>query len=237
MTVPCNDHRMIVRPARTRTCTQTRTRTRRTRACALALTVAAVALPLAACSGAAGSPGSADAAASFLVSAAPLPTSGQYGVVPSPTSATAAPVCPASGIRFETEEPDAAMGLRAVTITLVDCGSRPYKLDGYPGIRVLDQDGSPLTVAVSHGSRAISPVDSFDRAPEPLTLRPGERAEFGMIWRNTVTDPTVVAANGTAVEITPAPGRPAQRFTPGYPIDLGNTGKLGVSAWRKVQGG
>ncbi|MFC1400806.1 MULTISPECIES: DUF4232 domain-containing protein [Streptacidiphilus] len=193
---------------------------------------------LSACAGAAGTPGSADAAGGFSApDTSPLPTSGQYGVVSASPSVTATPVCPASGIRFETGEPDAAMGLRAVTIRLVDCGTRPYKLDGYPGIRVLDQDGSPLTVAVSHGSEAISRVDSFDRPAEPLTLQPGERAEFGLIWRNTVTDATVVAADGASVEITPAPGRPAQTFTPGYTIDLGNTGKIGVSAWHRAQGG
>jgi hypothetical protein len=32
--------------------------------------------------------------------------------------------------------------------------------------------------------------------------------------------------------MAPAPGRPAQVLTPHDPLDLGSTGRLGVSPWR-----
>ena len=90
-------------------------------------------------------------------------------------------------------------------------------------------------MAITHGSSAItSAVPSFDRAPAPLTLRPGQQAVAGLLWRNLVTDPGVVASNGAYLDITPAPGRPRQTIRTVDPIDLGNTGKLALSPWERV---
>jgi hypothetical protein len=38
--------------------------------------------------------------------------------------------CPAGGVRFQVGEGDGAMGLRVLGITLVNCGSRSYRLNG-----------------------------------------------------------------------------------------------------------
>ncbi|MEV1142929.1 DUF4232 domain-containing protein [Micromonospora sp. NPDC049799] len=67
-----------------------------------------------------------------------------------------------------------------------------------------------------------------------MTLRPGERAGAAVLWRNLVTDPTVVATNGERLEVAPTAGRPPQDVDPDGPIDLGNTGRIGVSAWKKL---
>ena len=124
------------------------------------------------------------------------------------------------------------MGLRATDLVLTNCGSRPYVLDGYPTLRVLDADHGPLTVVVSHGSSAITPIAGFDQAPRRVTVQPGHRAVAGLLWRNTVTDVQVPAANGAYLDVTPGPGRPDQTFRTAYPVDLGNTGKLAISAWK-----
>ncbi|MGY0062142.1 DUF4232 domain-containing protein [Streptomyces sp. LZ34] len=162
-------------------------------------------------------------------SVAPIdPSKRPYGDLSSPTPA-APPTCPESGVYVRAEEPSAAMGLRAMTLELVNCGKRTYTLRGYPTIRVLDEDGKALDIRVSHGSAGIATLDNFDAAPRQVTLRPKETAVAGLVWRNTVTDATTPAVNGSQVEITPAAGRPAQTVT--ALLDLGNTGKLGVSPW------
>ncbi|MFG1775044.1 DUF4232 domain-containing protein [Micromonospora sp. NPDC049051] len=74
----------------------------------------------------------------------------------------------------------------------------------------------------------------FDAPPRPLTLRPDERAAATVLWRNLVTDSTVVATNGERLEIAPAKGQAAQVVGLDGPIDLGNTGRIGVSAWKKA---
>ncbi|MFB7666644.1 DUF4232 domain-containing protein [Kitasatospora sp. NPDC056138] len=164
-----------------------------------------------------------------------------YGAAPSVSTATAATTattatatataepCPASGVVLRAGEPDAAMGLRAMTVELTNCGTRPYALNGYPTVRVLDDRREPFDIAVSHGASAIAVIDRFDAGPTPLTLKPGERAVFGLTWRNTVTDVNSAPVNGSYLEITPRPGDRAQSIA--ILIDLGTTGKLGISAW------
>ncbi|MGW3569458.1 DUF4232 domain-containing protein [Streptomyces sp. NPDC000941] len=147
-----------------------------------------------------------------------------------PTAAPSAPpTCPGSGVYVQAEEPSAAMGLRAMSLTLTNCGKDTYTLKGYPTVRVLDEDGKPLDVRVKHGSAGIATLDNFDAAPKQVTLRPKETAVAGLVWRNTVTDPTTPAVNGKALDVAPTEGSPRQTVT--ELIDLGNTGTLGVSPW------
>jgi hypothetical protein len=160
---------------------------------------------------------------------------------PAPTPASPAPAatgtaptasCPEEGVRIRTLGTDAAMGLRALGLEMVNCGTRPYPLDGHPVLRLLDGNGNPIPVQVINGAKGITP--GFDDPPRPLTLQPGERAGAAVLWRNLVTDPTVVATEGERLEVAPAVGRPAQPVDPQGPIDLGNTGRVGVSAWKKT---
>ncbi|MDG4761692.1 DUF4232 domain-containing protein [Micromonospora sp. WMMD710] len=74
----------------------------------------------------------------------------------------------------------------------------------------------------------------FDQPPQPFTLRKGERAVATVLWRNLVTDPTVVATDGAYLTVAPAAGQPAEDVDPDGPLDVGNTGRIGVSAWRKA---
>jgi hypothetical protein len=146
-----------------------------------------------------------------------------------PTDAAAA--CPDSGFAITTGAVDAALGLRAMSIALVNCGSRPYTVNGYPAVRVLDANRNPLDVEVGNGSSPISAPDSYDTPPRPVTLQPGRTATARLLWRTTVTESTVPATSGAYLEIAPAKGQPAQTVTPQGGIDLGTTGRLGVNAW------
>jgi hypothetical protein len=142
------------------------------------------------------------------------------------------PPCPASGLRVTGREPDAAMGLRAMAVTVTNCGTRPRTVNGYPETYVLDGDMNRLKVTVHQGSSITTGI--ADPAPAAITLRPGQRAETVLVWRNTVTDSTVVATTGRYLRMTPAEGAVPQLVP--MLVDLGNTGKLDVTAWRRPAG-
>lgn len=162
------------------------------------------------------------------------------------TKMTMPPVkCSPEGIRFAVVGGDAAMGLRDLALELVNCGTAPVTVTGYPDVRLFGEDHQPLTVTVEHGSGSIATVPDFDNPPGEVTLRPGERARSGLLWRNLVTD-SDLSKSVTAyyLEATAGRGTPwldvpmvmpdavlgAREVT----VDLGNTGKLGVRAWTRA---
>ncbi|MGW0390842.1 DUF4232 domain-containing protein [Streptomyces sp. NPDC003042] len=152
-----------------------------------------------------------------------------------PSSGPASPdPCPESGVRLVEGRGDAAMGLRVAEIQLVNCGTRPYVLEGYPEIRVLDRERRPVEVAVGRGSNGVSTVAGFDAAPQKVTLQPGRAASVGLLWRNLVTEVDTPAVEGWVLELAPRPGAPRQTLELKSSIDLGNTGKLGLSPWKAV---
>lgn len=144
--------------------------------------------------------------------------------------------CPAEGVRLLVAGVEAAMGLRVLTVQLTNCGSEPYTVHGYPSVRLFDEEREPVEVVVRQGAGGIATVPAFDVPPRPVTLRPGEHARTGLLWRNLVTDSTVAATTAVRLELASASGRPWQPVPLGAPavtIDLGNTGELGVRAWTK----
>lgn len=133
------------------------------------------------------------------------------------------------GVRFAVVAGDSAMGLRVVDFEVVNCGTAPYRVSGYPGIRLFDAGRRPVAVSVEHGGGSIATIP--DNPPADFTLRPGERARSGVVWRNLVTD-SATAVTAAYLEVTTGEGAP-WRDVPlaGDTIDLGNTGKIGVRAW------
>ncbi|MDX3096284.1 DUF4232 domain-containing protein [Streptomyces sp. ME01-24h] len=149
--------------------------------------------------------------------------------VPAAEAPAAAGVCPPSGLRLTADDGDAAMGLRVVGLRLQNCSSRVRRVEGYPLVQLLDEEREPVTaVEVFQGSGGVALVSGFDDPPRPVTLEPGQSATAGLMWRNTVTDGTPVNAPYARVRATR--GAPAVTVTP--ELDLGTTGKLGVSAWK-----
>ncbi|MEV0114936.1 DUF4232 domain-containing protein [Streptomyces sp. NPDC050844] len=161
-----------------------------------------------------------------LVSRTPIPVE-EESVPAAPTSS-----CPASGVRIEPGMVDAAMGLRAMSVSLTNCGKRLQRLNGYPGLRVLDEHREPLDVQILEGPEPVTQMD--DPGPHPVTLKQGESAYTALVWRNTVTDTTTTAVSGTYLEVTPAKGARKATVTPQGRIDLGNTGRIGTTAWQKT---
>lgn len=117
---------------------------------------------------------------------------------------------------------DAAMGLRAVTMTLTNCGTDPHTVHGFPQLRLLDDRRQPLDVAVRHGAPGGVP----NPAPNPITLRHGDTAQSVLSWRNTVTSGRPITAEHVAV--TPPGGR-TQVIQ--LRMHTGTTGHVKVTAW------
>ncbi|MEU7729171.1 DUF4232 domain-containing protein [Streptomyces sp. NPDC040724] len=140
--------------------------------------------------------------------------------------------CPEGGVRLAEGEGNAAMGLRVADFQLVNCGSAAYVLEGYPEIRLLDGEGRPLQVDIGHGTNGVTASAAGEDGPlQRVTLQPGQAATTGLLWRNLVTDSTVPAVEGRVLELVPKPGAPRLTLRLNTPVDLGDTGKLGLSSW------
>lgn len=126
-----------------------------------------------------------------------------------------------------------AMGLRAMGVTLTNCGKDTYRLKGYPKLRVLDEHREPLDVQVLEGTEPIMLRDDDPGPNHSVSLKRGEEAYTVVVWRNTVTDTTTTAVSGTYLKVTPAPGASPGTVTPEGRIDLGNTGRIGTTAWQR----
>ncbi|WP_275412536.1 DUF4232 domain-containing protein [Actinoplanes palleronii] len=158
-------------------------------------------------------------------------------VVPSATPSPSPPgllsaACPPEGVRVQPDGGDAAAGLRVLSITLVNCGTKSYRLSGYPAVQVLDDDGAVLDLRVLNGVTEILGSMPWDGPPKPVTLRPGQRASTAVAWRNTYDDTRKPPANGKYLRIEPLAGRPAQTIEPDAALDFGSTGRLAVSSWQ-----
>lgn len=140
--------------------------------------------------------------------------------------------CPAPGVAIAATTSDAAMGLRVQMIEMVNCGDQPFTVNGYPSLRVLDEDRKPLPVEFLKGSSQISTVERFERQPREVTLQPGERATSGIVWKNRHTDLNAPML-GKFLEYSPGEGRPWQPEPKPDHVDLGSTNKIGVAPWEK----
>ncbi|MFB6826236.1 DUF4232 domain-containing protein [Streptomyces virginiae] len=156
---------------------------------------------------------------------------------PSPAATAPEPApepCPEGGVRLVEGSGDAVMGLRLEGYRLVNCGTDAYVLEGYPQVRLLDKQDQLLEVTVGHGSAPItSEVPAVDAPPERVTLAPGQTASMALLWRDRITDVSVPPVEGWVLEVTPKPGAPRLGLRLTRPVDLGNTGRLGVGPWRR----
>ncbi|WP_189277178.1 DUF4232 domain-containing protein [Streptomyces atratus] len=151
----------------------------------------------------------------------PPPPSAQ-GPAPTPTTGAG---CPSSGVVVDMGEVEAALGHRAVGLTLANCGSKPYRVDGYPSVRALDDAGDPLPVPVNPGSSYMG----SDPGPKEVMLKPGETMRSLLAWVSTPTGGDLI--EGDALEIAPAPGLEARTF-PLEGSDVRLLDELNMTAWR-----
>ncbi|MCR6490476.1 DUF4232 domain-containing protein [Amycolatopsis sp. OK19-0408] len=130
---------------------------------------------------------------------------------------------PATGLSLSVGQVEAGLGHRASVLTLTNLDSVPRKVTGYPDVKVLAGDGSPLDVKVLHETSYFAP----DPGPQDLTLQPGQKALSVLAWSATVTsgDPHT----GAAISVVSIPGEAAQEQP--LETDLGTTDTVKLSAW------
>jgi hypothetical protein len=149
-----------------------------------------------------------------------------------PVSTSATPPLPeprcVNGLHVSVGEADAASGLRAVGIELTNCGTKPYQIEGYPDLAVLDEDREPLDVRVLHDVGEVTALPPWEVQPERETIAPGESVTALLVWRNLTTDAETVAV-GEFVRVAAAAGDP--RHVLPLHVDAGNTGKVAISPW------
>ncbi|MFI6039919.1 DUF4232 domain-containing protein [Streptomyces sp. NPDC051315] len=151
--------------------------------------------------------------------------------VPADEAPSSAGECPPSGIRVTADQGDAAMGLRVVGLHLENCGTRDYTVNGYPLLELLGEDHEPVEgVRILQGSGEITTAAGPDEPPRPVTLRPGETATAGLVWRNTTLSGTPVDV--PYVRVRAKAGADPVTVTPR--LDLGTTGQLGVRPWKRA---
>jgi len=149
---------------------------------------------------------------------------------PSPSASASVPVqraegCPASGLRFVADEGNAAMGLRAMGLDVINCGEKTRELNGYPAITVLDGSGAPFPeVRTVEGTDKV-PMASKDPGPRRLTLAPGESAHASLYWR-------MHAEDGVYLRVAAKQGEATATIRPPYPLDIGPDNVLGTTAWQ-----
>lgn len=148
--------------------------------------------------------------------------------VPVDEASSASGPCPKSGVHVYADQGDAAMGLRVVGLHLVNCGTRPYRLDGYPRLELQDADHETVkNVRILDGTDRISTGIGGTDGPRPVVLGPGQAAAATLAWRNTTQ--AGEAVNAPYVRVWARPAADPVMVVP--ELDLGTTGQLGVGAW------
>lgn len=143
------------------------------------------------------------------------------------------PTC-RDGVRLEMGPGDAAAGLRILAIEMVNCGRGEYRVKGYPVVRPLDEHRAAVDVQVLDGIGKVTHADPpLEGPPAPVVLAPGQRAEAVIVWRNTYTDISHPPVTVPLLDVAPVAGAATQLLAPEGALDLGSTGRFGVSPWRK----
>lgn len=131
--------------------------------------------------------------------------------------------CPSSGVRlYADEDADATMGERTLGIHWVNCGTRTVTVVSPPKVQLLDESHRPVSgVAITTDGKA-----------QRLVLKRGERATATLNWRNTL-EAGRTNVNSPYARVWAEPGAAPVMLTPEF--DLGSTGKVVVSPWKKDQ--
>ncbi|MGK5543919.1 DUF4232 domain-containing protein [Streptomyces sp. URMC 127] len=165
------------------------------------------------------------------------PNSGRVRVakvrsVPTAEAPSQGGTCPSSGLHFYADDDaNTAMGLRALAVNLRNCGTRPYRLNGYPQLQVLDEGHRPVSGVETVRGSEVAQSTGADGEPRPLVLQPGEGAYAVLVWRNTTQSGEPVNAPYARVRVQS--GAAPVMVIPEF--DLGTTGKLGVGPWKKEE--
>lgn len=146
------------------------------------------------------------------------------GPDPSPTP-TPTGDCPASGAVVTMGEVQTAMMSRAVVLTLTNCGTKPYRVDGYPSVQALGENGERLPVKVNPGGSMFG----HDKGPEARTLKPGATVRSMLAWVSTQEGGELIMADALELAAAPDAGARVYRLE-GH--DIRYMDELNMTAWR-----
>ncbi|MGW0559190.1 DUF4232 domain-containing protein [Streptomyces sp. NPDC003016] len=121
-------------------------------------------------------------------------------------------------------EVQAALGHRAVGLTLTNCGEEPHQVYGYPTVQALGTDGKVLDIWVNRGSSYMGQ----DKGPASVILDPGESVRSLLSWTSNPSAGRLRQA--AALAIAAAPGEKARKF----PLEgeMRTVDELTLTAWR-----
>ncbi|MGW2228575.1 DUF4232 domain-containing protein [Streptomyces formicae] len=156
---------------------------------------------------------------------------GPDGRSPADAPSAGTPRCPESGVTMSPGMVSAAMGLRAMSVTVTNCGKGVRRINGYPDIRVRGLDKQLFRVNVLKGTEPVTTMD--DPGPRRVTLKPGESAYTSLVWRYSAVDAATLEGSGVYVEIGTGKGAARQTIQPDGGLDIGETGMLGTTAWQR----
>ncbi|OEJ27466.1 hypothetical protein AS594_26260 [Streptomyces agglomeratus] len=152
---------------------------------------------------------------------------------PLPVSPSAEPRgagCSSDAPEVSMGEVQAALGHRAVGLTLTNCGKDPYQVFGYPSVQALGTDGKVLDVWVKRGSSYMG----TDKGPTLVILAAGESVRSLLSW--TSNPETGRLQQASALRIAPAAGEAARRF-PLEGSDVRTVDELTLTAWHAAATG
>lgn len=156
---------------------------------------------------------------------------GADGPSPAASPSPGTPPCPKSGVTMSPGMVTAAMGLRAMSVTVTNCGKGVRRLNGYPDIRVRGLGKQLFRVNVLKGTEPVTTMD--DPGPRRVTLKPGESAYTSLVWRYSAVDAATREGSGVYVEIGIGTDAARQTIEPDGGLDIGETGMLGTTAWQR----
>jgi hypothetical protein len=131
--------------------------------------------------------------------------------------------CTTSGLALRANGGSAATGHALAVFELRNTSSKPCRILGYPGVRVLDASGATLTDAQRAPGFILD-----DRPPAAVTVSAGQVAYFGVESANVcqgggdpkpaaslrVTPPDETAALTVAATVNVCPGTPSVLVSP-----------------------
>ncbi|HET6857069.1 MAG TPA: DUF4232 domain-containing protein [Streptomyces sp.] len=163
--------------------------------------------------------------------ATPPPPAASMGVQERPPGSREAPeerragAClSGSGPEVSMGEVEAALGHRAVGLTLTNCGKEPHQVYGYPSVQALGADGEVLDIIVNRGSSYMGE----DKGPVSVFLAPGESVRSLLSWTSNKKGGEI--RQGDAVLLAPSSGGKARKFP--LEDEMRMLGEFTVTAWR-----
>jgi Domain of unknown function (DUF4232) len=145
-----------------------------------AIGVALLALPLlaAACGGGRHAAATTTRAATTR-SVAPAPPPATTATTVATTTAPApVPTCGTSDLSLAAAAGQAGLGHASTVFVLTNASKDACRVDGYPGMAFLSASGSVVLGTVQRGSSYLFD----DPGPQPIVLRPGDKASFSLGW-------------------------------------------------------